>query len=70
MDNKIQLDHFISAMKAGSEFPIGHPSGEEYSSSDNLPPDAMPLLLGSHFSLFASLLLAVSLLLVLGVLRG
>jgi hypothetical protein len=50
MDNEIQLDHFISTMEAGSEFSIGHPSGEDDSSSDDLPPDATPLLLGSRFS--------------------
>jgi hypothetical protein len=37
-------------MEVGSEFPIGQPSGEEDSSSDDLPPDAMPLVPRSRFS--------------------
>jgi hypothetical protein len=37
-------------MEAGSKFPIDQPSGEEDSSSDDLPPDAMPLVPRSRFS--------------------
>jgi hypothetical protein len=50
MDNEIQPDHFISTMEAGSDFPIGQPPGEEQSSSDDLPLDAIPFLPGSRFS--------------------
>jgi hypothetical protein len=50
MDTEIQPDHFISTMETGSEFPIGQPSGEEDSPSDDLLPDATPLLLRSRFS--------------------
>jgi hypothetical protein len=50
MDNEIQSDHFTSTMEAGSEFGIGQPSGDENSSSNDLPPNAMPLLPVSRFS--------------------
>jgi hypothetical protein len=50
VDNKIQPDHFASTTEAGSELPIGQPSGEEDSSSDDLPLDAIQLLPGCRFS--------------------
>jgi hypothetical protein len=37
-------------MEAGSEFPIGQPSGKEDSSSDDLPPDMISLVPRSCFS--------------------